>query len=216
MKEWYFNDSQQMNDWEFCKKGPCEWNKYMGLEPEIHGGFIRLNCVKDGDTYKTAGIQTKELLGDGTVEIKARFRGGDSSWPALWLINERADKYYEIDIAEYFGDNDKVKSGLFMPKHINGTLNKLKRLFRPKENTKINKNDWNIFQCQWNADAIKIAINGKVILTYKNNGKEDSYPQTEDYRKFNLILSMQYGHGKPKPSQLPLYMDVEHVLYIEK
>lgn len=215
--EWIFDDPKVLADWQNCAKGPCEWNKFMGLEPEFHAktktedGFVRLNCVAENGTYKTAGLQTKELLGSGIVEIKARFKGGESSWPALWLINERSKKYYEIDIVEYFGDGNKVKSGLFFPKHMDS---KLKRLFRPKENTKINKNDWNYYTCEWNKDFVKIAVNGKVVINHKNNGKENNFPQEEEFRMYNLIMSMQYDHGKPKPSQLPLWMDVAYVKYI--
>ena len=206
-------DLTDKNVWENCKQGPNEWRQFMGLEPEYHDGFVRFNCVKDGSTYKTAGIQTKELLGDGIVEAKVRFHGGDSSWPAVWLINERASKYYEIDIAEYFDNDGKVKSGVFMPKHMSS---KLKRLFRPKENTKVSKTDWVYLTCFWNEKWIKIFVNGKEAVAVKNDGNWKSFPQTEEDRKFNLFLSMQYAHGKPKPSQLPLWMDVEYVNYYPK
>ena len=92
---------------------------------------------------------------------------------------------------------------------------KIKRLFRPKEHTKIKKDDWNIFTCEWNEKYIKIAINGKVVINYKNNGSWKSFPQTESDREFTLILSMQYCYGTPKPKELPLWMDVEYVKYFK-
>lgn len=200
--------------WENCKPGVNKWRQFMGLSPEYHSDFVRFKCVKHEDSYKTAGIQTIPLLSDGTVEVKARFKGGKSSWPAIWMINERnVTQYYEIDLCEYFGDNNKVKSGVFMSKHMSSLI---RRLFRPKRNTKIKKGDWNVFRCEWDDKAIKIYVNGKLVINYKNNGKETSYPQTKEDRKYNLFLSMQYAHGKPKPNQLPLWMDVAYVKYDSK
>jgi len=210
-KEWFFTDESALSDWTVCKKGSSKWNMFMGLPVVQKDGFIRLNCQIDGCSFITSGLQSKELLGSGSVEVKARFKGGKSSWPAIWLIDERnATRYYEIDICEYFGDNNKVKSGLFMPKHMSSVF---RRWFRPKKNTKIKKGDWNIFRCEWNEKSIKIFVNGKLVINYKNNGSDKSYPQTEEDRKYNLFLTMQYAYGKPRPSQLPLWMDVEYVKY---
>lgn len=213
-------DFKNKDIWENCPKGISPWNKYMGIDPEyiFEDGkeILRLNAVNTPEGFKTSGIQTKQPIGSGIVEIKARTKGGNSSWPALWLYNGRDNKYYEIDIMEHFDNNSTVKTGLFMYKHMFGIFSKIKRLFRPKVNTKINKTEWNIYKCEWNEKYIKIYINGNCILTYKNNGDWKSYPQTKEDRKFTLILSMQYDYkGKAKPEQLPLWMDIEYIKFIK-
>lgn len=211
-------DLKDKSIWKNCPKGNNPWDKYMELEPEYfeEKGYeiVRLKCVNTPEGFKTAGIQTINPVGEGYIGVTARFHNGESGWPAIWLFNGRNGKYYEIDIEENFNNSSKVKSGLFMYKHMFGKFSWLKRLFRPKVNTPIRKDGWNNYDCMWDKEFIKIYINGNLVMKYKNNGDWKSYPQTEEDRKFTLILSMQYNYkDKARPEQLPLWMDIKHVLY---
>lgn len=217
------NDFQVLDDfddWVVCSPGKSPWNKYMGLFPKIvtndlGASYLRLSCEydKEDKVYRTAGVKSIDTFQDGIIEIKARFKGGNSSWPAIWLKAYGASNYYEIDLCEYFERRNHCKTGLFMPKHLKWGL---KRLFRPKKHPKIDKDNWNLFTCQWNSDSIIIKVNNKKVLEYKNTGNSKDFPINLEDRKFTLILSMQYGHSWCLPKnkkQLPLYMDVAYVKY---
>lgn len=217
--------------WSIIKDMPnnINWCKGMGNSPILIDcrtyNFCRLACIKDDNSlgFKTTGVWSKDklLFEDGKLRIVAKFKGGKSSWPAIWLKNANAtnkNNYYEIDICEYFEKRKRCKTGLFMPKHLNWGL---KRLFRPKKYPKIKKDDWNVFECDWDENRIIITINGKKVLEYKNKGKSDQYPQTAKDRKFYLILSMQYDKKdilmhKKDLNELPLYMDIQHIEYYPK
>jgi hypothetical protein len=224
-----FESMDSYNNWIICPKGNSPWNKYMGGTPDLHWGvpnngdkntsFIRLDCVHHPeDGYVTSGIKSKQTFGDGKIEIKVRFKGGNSSWPAIWLqhydrVKPEKEEYYEIDICEYFEKRPWCKTGLFMPKHLKWGFN---RLFRPKKHPFIKKNDWNIFTCEWNEKHICITLNGKTVIDYKNNGKSECFPQLARERTFTLILSYQYGKPWCLPKckkQLPLYIDIDYVKY---
>jgi len=204
-------------------KGP--WLKYIGGEPYViddktatNGKCLRLECKLVNDKPQTAAIWTRNNVEfpDGTIEVRARFKGACSSWPAIWMTSKNEDKtkQYEIDLCEYFGKRRWwCKTGIFMPKHLKWGL---QRLFRPKKHPRIKMHDWNIFKCSWDEKEIKIYVNGKKVLTYKNKGNEDQYPQTFTSRCFCLILSMQYGHGYERWKQLPAWMDIDYVKYISK
>jgi hypothetical protein len=223
-----FESMDSYNNWIICPKGNYPWNKYMGGTPDLHWGvpnngdkntsFIRLDCVHHPeDGYVTSGIKSKQTFGDGKIEIRARFKGGNSSWPAIWLKNYKSDKYYEIDLCEYFERRPWCKTGIFMPKHLKKGL---KRLFRPKAHPFIKRNDWNTFTCEWDENVIFIYVNDKLVLDYWNTEvNSDRYPQTPEDRQFSLILSMQYDHSWCLPKckkQLPLYMDIDYVKYWKK
>jgi hypothetical protein len=217
--ECQFDKLECFDDWTVVKKGNSPWNKYMGSSPSIHlsdndNSFFRLDCdiYKDGQILIT-GIKSIDTFSDGKLEIKARFKGGNSSWPAIWLKNYTTDKYYEIDICEYFERRPWCKTGLFMPRHLKWGLN---RFFRPKKHPRIKRNDWNVFTCEWDDKHILITLNNKKVLEYKNNGDSNYFPQTIKDRTFSLILSMQYGHSWCLPKckkQLPLYIDIDYVKY---
>ena len=208
------------------QKYDAPWLKHIGGLPVIiydkeatEGTCLRLQCTKEGGEVLTAACWTKgsQTFSDGRMEIRARFHGGDGTWPAIWLKSVDNDRYYEIDICEYFEKRKRCKTGLFMPKHLKWGLN---RLFRPKSRPKINRDGWNTFVCEWDENRIKIAVNGKVALDYYNIYEDpDRYPIFRKSREFYLILSMQYGKKwlkKEKHSQLPLWMDIDYVKYQPK
>lgn len=222
-----FDSITSFDNWQICPQGNSPWNKYMGAYPAIiikdDESYLRLKCGYDNDRkdFITAGVKSLDTFGDGRIEIKVRFKGGNSSWPAIWLqhydrVKPEKEEYYEIDICEYFERRPWCKTGLFMPKHLKWGFN---RLFRPKKHPFIKRHDWNLFTCEWDENHICITLNGKVVIDYKNNGKSECFPQLARERTFTLILSYQYGKSWCLPKckkQLPLYMDIDYVRYFKK
>ena len=216
------------NIWTVCEKGPSYWNIEAGLYPsfqynELDGNFIRLYALK-ADTlhgFKTAAIKTKKAYGDGIFECEARFKGGNASWPAIWMAPSHAstdlENYYEIDLSEYYELRDNTDVTLHVPESMrdNSRTN-----FITKK-VKINKDDWNKFKCKWDEQSIVVYVNDKEALRFDNNGNPDQYPLEAFQREFTIILSMQIHPDSKylKPydiSQMPLWMDVRNIKYWKK
>lgn len=215
-------DSLDTDVWDIVPKGPSMWNKFMGDKPEKCVGqgftFKRFKAVRKRDTYHTSGYISKELYGDGKIEVVARFKGGNSSWPAIWLSTRNGsnnyDDYYEIDLSEYYEKRPETETTYHNPKSMRDVTERMRSI-----GTKIKAEEWNTFTAEWNEAFIKVSINGKTVFEFKNNGKADEYPLKEEQRKFWIILSMQYGNDYLEPpidAELPLYMDVKSFKYWKK
>lgn len=219
--------------WVPCIKANSKWNKFMSQEyPTIYKkadgkngsftttSFLRLGCSADmkNNTFVTEGITTKgkRLFKPGRIEVRARFKSGKTTWPAIWLVNvnNSNDEYYEIDVSEYFSTRNTLNVTYHYPSSMNGKKNPV---YKTTKN--FSKTDWNDFVCEWDENAIKVYVNGKKVMTIKNDGNQTHYPVNDKDRSLFLILSMQYmapGTGKPDPTELPLWMDVDYVKYWKK
>lgn len=199
------------------------WSRFVGGDPQViyddtatEGQCLRLPVVADGDTFLTSAVWTDYVLGPGELRIRARFRGGRGTWPAIWLKNRHSgdlERHYEVDLCEYFEKRKRCKTGVFFPKHMRSWW---KRLWRPKSHPKISRDGWNTFEFVWDEKEMMLFVNGIKALGLTNRDKADSYPQTEEDMTFRLILSMQYGKKwlrKPSRSECPLWMDVDYVRY---
>lgn len=222
---WKCDFEEQFKDingdiWSPCIRAKSNWNKFMTEEVPTtisKGGdtFVRLLCTQDynNDTYRTEGITTKgkKVFGPGRIEVRARFKSGKTTWPAIWLVNNNNsnDEYYEIDVCEYFGKRNTLNVTYHFPSSMN---KKHSPVYRSTAN--FSKTDWNVFVCEWDDKTIKVYVNGKKVMTINNDGNQTHYPVNIKDRFLFIILSMQYmapGMGKPDPSELPLWMDVDYV-----
>ena len=196
------------------------WGKYMdGITPEVTSDgkdtFIRFNCYNKNGKINTQGLWTGKplyLFESGRMKFIARFNGGKYSWPAIWLRNISCqdpehwkDNYYEIDVVEHF--NNKL--------YFNQTFHTEDSMYKQEEPFRgyslVKKNKWNEFVVEWDSKHVKIWVNGYLILDIKSD--KEKFPD-----KYYLILSMQYGYGGEKLSELPLWMDIkscEHFVKIK-
>ena len=211
--------------WGPCIKAKSNWNKFMTEKfPEVikkNGEtFVRLLCLPDyeNNTFTTEGITTKgkKMFGPGRIEVRARFNPGRTTWPAIWLVNNNNsnDEYYEIDVCEYFGTRNSLNVTYHFPSSMNKKHSPIYR-----STTNFSKTDWNDFVCEWDEKAIKVYVNGKRVMIINNDENQTHYPVNVKDRFLFIILSMQYmapGMGKPDPSELPLWMDVDYVRHWTK
>ncbi|MGM9685929.1 MAG: family 16 glycosylhydrolase, partial [Bacteroidaceae bacterium] len=175
------------------------WSRFVGGDPQViyddtatDGQCLRLPVVAYGDTFLTSAVWTDYVIGPGVLRIRARFKGGRGTWPAIWLTNhsKSIENYYEVDLCEYFERRKRCKTGVFFPKHMKSWWH---RLWRPKSHPKINKEGWNTFEFVWDEKEMMLFVNGVKAIGLTNRGKAGSYPQTVEDMTFRLILSMQYG-----------------------
>ena len=201
-------------DWDVCSKGLSPWNSHAGLNPMFQDDYMRLECIRDGDSFRTSAVKTKEVFGDGKFECEARFKSGKSTWPAIWMIHPKGGDnnyatYFEIDLSEYYETRDTTETGYHCPQSMRGGGKYVKSVSTP-----IKKDDWNKFECEWDDKAINVRINGNIVLSISNDGDPNHFPVDESARTFQIILSMQYTNrwlSEPDLSELPLWMDVRNV-----
>ena len=212
------------NVWIEVPKGPSWWDSTMGTSPQVYQSdtdkFLRLNAIKQDNSFATAGIKTPVAYSDGKFECEARFKGGNSSWPAIWMSHPNGslnnyEKYFEIDISEYYETRDMTDTTYHCPQSMRGGEKYVESVKTP-----IKKDDWNKFECTWDEDNITVSINGEQIMLIENDGDPTHYPIDPEARTFIIILSMQYASNPylsdPDDSDLPLYMDVRNVKYYKK
>ena len=234
--EQFTNNKYDKEFWNIAQAGPSYWDANMGGTPQIlrnatDGTFMRLKCVKDGETSLAAGIRTKQAYGDGKFECEARFKGGPSTWPAIWMSHpngsaNNCETYYEVDISEYYETRDVTETTYHCPQSMRGGDKYVSVVKTPikkgaQDSTgKWIEDGWNKFEWSWDEESITISINGQQILNIENDGDPLHYPTTPETRTFSIILSMQYGHNPwlttPDLEQLPFYMDIRNIKYSEK
>lgn len=203
------------------------WVKYMSPDErlyEFRGSYLRLYArANDGiapnDTapFLTAGISTrhKATVKYGKIEVRARIRGAQGCWPAIWTSADDPAlcKYPmrpEIDIAEHYNYNDFVVQTI----HSNYT-DKLKRTKDPIADCRpaIRNNKFNTYTAEILPDRIILSINGKETFTYPRidvNPDLWQYPFCVDQY---LMIDMQVGNAylKVDKKTYPAYMDIDWV-----
>lgn len=217
--------------WTRCKRGKAEWRNTASDDPRllrIENGILHLRGIandnkdKDPSPFLTAAITSKGKFSYqyGKVQIRARFKSASGAWPALWMMGEKGRHPHngEIDLMEHLNFDDFVYQTVHSPYtlHIDKTNT-------PKKYAKaqIDRDAWNTYGCEWDAEKIVFTVNGKATHTYPRvpaKGK-DQYPFTQP---FYFILSMQIGgswvnsRGPSKPEDYPAGMEVDWVRVYKK
>jgi beta-glucanase (GH16 family) len=218
--------------WTLCKRGSPNWKDTMSDDPrllKIKDGALHLRGIvndkqdEDPAPYLTAGVTSrgKYSFKHGKVQIRARFKSAQGAWPALWMLG--ADKPYpdcgEVDLMEHLNFDHII----YQTVHSDYTLN-IAKTNTPKKGTTagIERDDWNTYGCEWDADKIVFTVNGEPTHTYPRVPElgEKQWPFNIP---FYFILSMQIGgdwvngSGPTNPIHYPAGMEVDWVrVYSQK
>jgi beta-glucanase (GH16 family) len=128
--------------------------------------------------------------------------GIDKGWPANG----------EIDLMEHLNFESKVHQT------VHSVYTRAVKRGKPKRSgsAKINRDDWNTYGCEWDADKIVFTVNGKPTFTYPRV-PEKGEKQWPFNQPFYFILSMQIGgkwvngSGPTNPEHYPAWMQVDWV-----
>jgi beta-glucanase (GH16 family) len=217
--------------WTLCERGKPDWKNTVSDDPRllnIKDGILHLrgiendNREKDPAPYLTAAITSKSKFAFryGKVQIRARFKSAQGAWPALWMLGTEGGwpGNGEIDLMEHLNFDDKV----YQTVHSEYTI-KIDKTNKPKKGgtAKIDRDGWNTYGCEWDADKIVFTVNGKRTHTYPRvPGKgEKQWPFKQP---FYFILSMQIGgrwvngSGPTNPAHYPAGMEVDWVRVYQK
>ena len=195
---------------------------------EFKHGRLRLYARHNADyiptdtaKYLTAGITSegKRPLGYGKVEVRARIKGAQGTWPAIWTLPEekayrttKSPYYTELDIMEYV---DKNKFA-YQTAHNAYTLRDQKNWYRPNHQHKssIKFEKYNTYSVEILPEEVIFAVNGRETLRYPRLAEEEH--QFHYGIPSFLMLHMQVHPPKSwsegtDPATFPAYMDIDWV-----
>lgn len=210
-----YNKTTFDENWKVITAGTANWRKNAGLDPVlIDDNIICLFATMVNDNPRVAAIRSKNYYDDGAFECSARFFGGKGSWPAIWITSKYdgdITKYYEVDLSEYYETRNETTSSY----HCYDSMHINKRSSYITAACPINPDEWNKFRCEWNKDNIRVYINDKLVFAINNTGDSNIFPVDDANRKFDIILSMQYGTNKHlqecDTTELPLCMEIKDI-----
>ena len=210
--------------WSKIARVPYPWGRHMSANSSLYrvkSGYLRLyarrnNRLEPADTakYITGGIssQGKRHINFGKVEVRARIKGAQGTWPAIWLlVNQPCStedlRYSEIDIIEYLNRDDFV----YQTVHSSYTLHR-NRNTKHSTTAKIHFEKWNTYAVEVRPNEVILSVNGIETFRYsRREGEEGQFPfGIESY----LMIDMQVGGDWVKtvdPKTFPAYIDVDWV-----
>ena len=194
---------------------------------EIADNRLYINCFKGSDGKIYSGrVYAHESQGwlYGIFEARIKLPKGKGTWPAFWMMPCNNDfganpwpKCGEIDIMEEVGVNPNyTSSSLHTEKfnHVMGTQ------ITKERQTAGAEDGFHVYRLEWTPDYIKTYVDGKELLNFNNDGKNDvgSWPFN---KPFYVILNLAWGgdwggmNGVDE-SALPVQMEVDYVRVFQK
>lgn len=210
--------------WVYSSRGNPAWARYLTASSDYvyqKSGKLLLKMDKanlPGDSlpYHSAGIQSsgKFSLLYGKVEVRAKFKKGKGSWPAIWMMPEGSGAYGgwpnsgEIDIMEHVNNEPHVHQTIH-----NAAVTNAKGASTATHQATYNADEFNTYGIIWNADAIQFYVNGLLQYTYAKPAHA-SFKGWPFDKPFYLILNQAGGAGWPgalEEQDLPFEMQVDWV-----
>ncbi|MGN6818199.1 MAG: glycoside hydrolase family 16 protein [Sphingomonas sp.] len=178
----------------------------------------RLSAQPDwgGQAYSSGKLISRQMLGYGFYEIRAKLPCARGMWPAIWLLPDSGNwpDQGEIDIMEMVGWQPNVvhatlHSGLF--NHARGTQ-------RGAEKTvPTSCSAFHRYQLDWRPQAITIGVDGRAYMRVANDrpGGRGAWPFDRPYQLIlNLAVGGDWGGAKGiDDSALPQRMTIDYVRY---
>lgn len=215
-----FNNSK----WTYCPRSSSPWSKFLTAASDyafVNGGNLVLkmnNKVINGDDipYHSGGIQTSARFsfGYGKVEVRAKFKQGQGSWPAIWLMPEKPVAYGnwpnsgEIDIMEHLNHERVVHQTIH-----NCKVTGLDGGSSAKHISALTDTAFNTYGMIWSPASIQFYVNDVLEYTY-TRAENATFRDWPFDKPFYLIVNQSGGAGWPGPianADLPFVMEVDWV-----
>ena len=152
--------------WTYSPRWSPAWAKYLTSTSDYvaqNGTDLVLrmdNAVIPGDPvpYHSGGIQTSTKFSFlyGKVEVRAKFKQGQGSWPAIWMMPETPVSYGdwpnsgEIDIMEHVNYENSVHQTIH-----NASVTGASGGSSATKTTAYNTADYNIYGIIWSPSSIR-------------------------------------------------------------
>lgn len=217
------------NKWSYAKRSRPSWAKFLTpsndyVKQQSGNLILRMDNAKiEGDTipYHSGGIQTsgKFNFTYGKVEVRAKFTGGQGSWPAIWMMPENPASYGswpnsgEIDIMEHVNNENTVHQTIH-----NEAVTSTSGGSTATQTSAYNANGYNTFSIIWDPKKIEFYVNDSLQYTYSKPANATAAEWPFD-KPFYIILNQSGGAGWPGPivdEDLPFEMHVDYVRVFKK
>lgn len=167
-----------------------------------------------GQAYSSAKLVTRQKLGFGFYEVRAKLPCGRGMWPAIWMLPDRGKwpDMGEIDIMEMVGWDPNVVLGTLHTgafNHVKGTQRGAKTTV-PTACTAYHR-----YQLDWRPDVITIGVDDRAFMRIRDDqpGGKAAWPFTEPFALIlNLAVGGDWGGAKGiDDAALPQRMHVDYV-----
>ncbi len=186
----------------------------------IENGILNIIARKAGNEVISARINTRQLWTYGYFEARLKLPKGKGTWPAFWMMPSDGGNWPhcgEIDIMEEVGVKPNYTSSSIhctSYNHTTGTQKTAERLTPGAEE------EFHIYALEWTADYIRTYVDGKLLLSFANDKKNDenSWPFN---KPFHPILNLAWGgdwggmNGVDE-SALPATYQIDYVRVFQK
>ncbi len=216
--------------WSVIPRGTLEWQNKMSTDERCYElrdgnlilrGIINGNLQMDDSPYLTGGVWTKgkKSFTRGRMEIRAKLKGAQGAWPAIWMLPFDEKKYPwpaggEVDIMERLNQDTFV----YQTVHSHYTHVLGEDLNPPNGTTaSIRPDEFNVYGVDFWPDSLVFHINGVKTFTYPRvkDGKNGQFPF--DVSQY-LLIDMQLGGtwaGEVDPTGLPVEMTIDWVKHYQ-
>ena len=185
----------------------------------ISDGTLKIQTRRIGTEINSIRMNTHRAWQYGWFEARIKVSDVKGSWPAFWMMPQHFKTWPgdgEIDIMEYAistQGKDKSSSSIHCNAY-NWPAGTQKTHVQPVSNA---ATEFHVYALEWTASEMKFDVDGKLHLTFKNEGKGyDSWPfDAPFYLKFNMAWGGNMG-GTTDPGSLPATYEVDYVRVFKK
>jgi beta-glucanase (GH16 family) len=199
---WSYDTSRNMAGWYNNEK---QYYANARLEnSHITGGHLVIEARKEalntgafpdwgGQAYSSARMMSKKTWTYGYVEVRAWVPCSKGSWPAIWTLPAAPHQNWpddgEVDIMEYVGWNAGQIYQTVHTKDYYFTVGTQKSVITPVADA---CSAWHTYQMTWTQASIKLGIDGRNYLSFKNDGT-GNYNEWPFVNPQYLILNLAVG-----------------------
>jgi beta-glucanase (GH16 family) len=169
-----------------------------------------------GQAYSSAKLVTRQSLGYGFYEVRAKLPCGRGAWPAIWMVGDDAPwpQVGEIDIMEMVGWDPNV---IHATLHSGAFNHRLGTQRGAQKRVAAACTAFHRYQLDWRPDSITIGVDGGAYMRVANDrpGGRAAWPFT---RPYPLILNLAVGGDWDGANGIddrafPQRMSVDYVRY---
>ena len=223
LSRWQFDVGRNLAGWPNNEKQYYAANRRKNarieqgvLVIEARREALRSRADWGGQAYSSAKLVSREALGYGFYEVRAKLPCGRGTWPAIWLLPQAGTwpDMGEIDLMEMVG---------WQPYVIHATLHSgaFNHKLGTQRGAETRVSDactaFHRYQLDWQPHMITIGVDGHGYMRVVDDqpGGHGAWPFTVPYRLIlNLAVGGDWGGVKGiDDAALPQRMSVDYVRY---
>ena len=202
-----------------CGWGNNERQIYTKENHRLEDGKLIITAKKDGDTYTSTRITTKDKheFQYGRMETRAKLPVGHGLWPAFWMLGANISEVGwpacgEIDILEYVGrEPGEIFTSLHTPDSHGNTINTKKTQFPDIEDA------YHVYAAEWSPEKIDFFVDDQLVYTFNPEDKTEAvWPFDQPfYFILNLAIGGNFGGPEVDDTIFPQEFSIDYVRVYE-